>query len=232
MMERCMEMTVLRRQGKSLRDCSGDGAASVNTARKYPTAGGPQRYARRPVKTGKLDPFQGWRRQQVTRRNRIGSGGSNCRSTGSSTSATGCRRCGHLGLAHASYVAIGYCITRTSCRYKARAIDCATNARQAFSSAGRKTAQRRTRSNKHPTGTCSNFQVPTDAKSTSIFGVLRHARSIVKPLWEMWLSSATGALPIAEDIRVCAISVSRPRVQSNESGNGENNVPSEAVERQ
>jgi nuclear transport factor 2 (NTF2) superfamily protein len=52
----------------------------------------------------------------------------------------------------------GCCVTRTPCRSEARAIDCATNARQAFSaSAGRKTAQRRTRSNKHPYGNVYQF---------------------------------------------------------------------------
>ncbi|MGE5945250.1 MAG: IS21 family transposase [Betaproteobacteria bacterium] len=53
-----MEMSILRRQGKSLRDIAVATGTSVNTVRKYLAAGGPPRYKPRPPKPGKLDPFK------------------------------------------------------------------------------------------------------------------------------------------------------------------------------
>lgn len=53
-----MEMSILRRQGKSLREIAVETGTSVNTVRKYLAAGGPPRYKRRPPKPGKLDPFK------------------------------------------------------------------------------------------------------------------------------------------------------------------------------
>ena len=39
--ERCMEMSILRRQGKSLREIAVATGTSVNTVRKYLASGGP-----------------------------------------------------------------------------------------------------------------------------------------------------------------------------------------------
>jgi transposase len=53
-----MEMSILRRQGKSLRTIAVDTGTSVNTVRKYLAAAAPPRYKLRPSKPGKLDPFK------------------------------------------------------------------------------------------------------------------------------------------------------------------------------
>lgn len=53
-----MEMSILRRQGKSLRMIAVETGTSVNTVRKYLAAGAPPRYRPRPPKLGKLDPFK------------------------------------------------------------------------------------------------------------------------------------------------------------------------------
>jgi transposase len=53
-----MEISILRRQGKSLREIAVATLASVNTVRKYLAIGAPPRYKTRPAKPGKLDPFK------------------------------------------------------------------------------------------------------------------------------------------------------------------------------
>lgn len=53
-----MEMSILRRQGKGLREIAVETGTSVNTVRKYLANGGPSRYKPRPPKAGKLDPFK------------------------------------------------------------------------------------------------------------------------------------------------------------------------------
>lgn len=53
-----MEMDILRRQGKSLRDIAVATGTSVNTVRKYLAAGAAPSYKPRPAKPGKLDPFK------------------------------------------------------------------------------------------------------------------------------------------------------------------------------
>jgi len=58
LMERCMEMSILRRQGKSLRAIAVETGTSVNTVRKYLAAGELPRYRPRPPRAGKLDPFK------------------------------------------------------------------------------------------------------------------------------------------------------------------------------
>ena len=58
LMERCMEISILRRQGKSLREIAVATGTSVNTVRKYLAIGSPPRYKTRSTKPGKLDPFK------------------------------------------------------------------------------------------------------------------------------------------------------------------------------
>lgn len=53
-----MEMSILRRQGKSLRAIAVETGTSVNTVRKYLAAGELPRYRPRPPRAGKLDPFK------------------------------------------------------------------------------------------------------------------------------------------------------------------------------
>jgi transposase len=53
-----MEMSILRRQGKSLREIAVETGTSVNTVRKYLAAEGPPRYGPRAPKPGKLEPFK------------------------------------------------------------------------------------------------------------------------------------------------------------------------------
>ena len=53
-----MEIGILRRQGKSLREIAGSTGTSVNTVRKYLATGGAPVYKARPKKAGKLDPFK------------------------------------------------------------------------------------------------------------------------------------------------------------------------------
>jgi transposase len=53
-----MEVSILRRQGQSLRDIAVATGTSVNTVRKYLAAGGPPRHKLRAPKPGKLDPFK------------------------------------------------------------------------------------------------------------------------------------------------------------------------------
>jgi len=53
-----MEMSILRRQGESLRDIAVATGTSVNTVRKYLASGGPPRYKPRAPKPGKLDAFK------------------------------------------------------------------------------------------------------------------------------------------------------------------------------
>jgi transposase len=58
LVERCMEISILRRQGKSLREIAVTTGTSVNTVRKYLASGGSPRYKPRLAKPGKLDPFK------------------------------------------------------------------------------------------------------------------------------------------------------------------------------
>jgi transposase len=58
LVERCMEMHIFRRQGKSLRMIAVETGGSVNTVRKYLAAGEPPRYTPRPPRPSKLDPFK------------------------------------------------------------------------------------------------------------------------------------------------------------------------------
>lgn len=60
-----MEMSILRRQGKSVREIAQETGTSVNTVRKYLAAGGPPRYKPRPPKPGKLDPFKDYLVERV-----------------------------------------------------------------------------------------------------------------------------------------------------------------------
>jgi transposase len=53
-----MEISILRRQGKSLREIAVTTGTSVNTVRKYLANGEAPRYKARPAKPGKLDPFK------------------------------------------------------------------------------------------------------------------------------------------------------------------------------
>jgi transposase len=55
-----MEMSILRRQGKSLRAIARETGVAVNTVRKYLTAAQPPRYRPRPPRAGKLDPFKSY----------------------------------------------------------------------------------------------------------------------------------------------------------------------------
>ena len=60
-----MEIRILRKQGKSLRAIAREVGAAVNTVRKYLADGQPPRYKRRPVKPGKLAPFEAYLRERV-----------------------------------------------------------------------------------------------------------------------------------------------------------------------
>jgi transposase len=53
-----MEITILRRQGRSLREIAVETGTSVNTVRKYLAQAGPPRYKQRPPVPSKLDPFK------------------------------------------------------------------------------------------------------------------------------------------------------------------------------
>lgn len=53
-----MEIGILRRQGKSLREIAGETGLAVNTVRKYLAEDGPARYGPRQPRPGKLDPFK------------------------------------------------------------------------------------------------------------------------------------------------------------------------------
>lgn len=53
-----MEIGILRRQGKSLRDIASETGLAVNTVRKYLAEEGPPRYGPRQPRVGKLDPYK------------------------------------------------------------------------------------------------------------------------------------------------------------------------------
>jgi transposase len=56
--ERCMEIEILRRQGRSLRAIARVTGVAVNTVRKYLAEGGPPSYRACPARASKLDPFK------------------------------------------------------------------------------------------------------------------------------------------------------------------------------
>jgi len=60
-----MEMSILRRQGMSLRAIAREAGLSVNTVRKYLAEEGPPRYRPRPRQPSKLDPFKAYLVQRV-----------------------------------------------------------------------------------------------------------------------------------------------------------------------
>lgn len=60
-----MEMSILRRQGMSLRAIARESGVSVNTVRKYLAEEGPPRYRARPAQPSKLDPFKEYLVQRV-----------------------------------------------------------------------------------------------------------------------------------------------------------------------
>lgn len=64
-LERCMEIRILRKQGKSLRAIAGEVGVAVNTVRKYLVDDGAPRYKKRAAKAGKLAPFMDYLRQRV-----------------------------------------------------------------------------------------------------------------------------------------------------------------------
>jgi hypothetical protein len=56
--ERCMEMAILHRHGKSLRAITVESGTSVSAVRTYLQAGELPRYTPRPPQARKADPFQ------------------------------------------------------------------------------------------------------------------------------------------------------------------------------
>ena len=71
-LERCMEIRILRKQGKSLRAIAGEVGVSVNTVRKYLTDDQVSRHKRRAAKASKLEPFMGFCASGSKRRSRTG----------------------------------------------------------------------------------------------------------------------------------------------------------------
>jgi len=55
-----MEIGILRRQGKSLREIAVETGLAVNTVRKHLAEDGPPQYRARPVVASKLDPYKGY----------------------------------------------------------------------------------------------------------------------------------------------------------------------------
>lgn len=55
-----MEIGILRRQGKSLREIAVEAGLAVNTVRKHLAEGGPPRYGPRPERGSKLDLYKGY----------------------------------------------------------------------------------------------------------------------------------------------------------------------------
>jgi transposase len=55
-----MEVGILRRQGKSLREIAVETGLAVNTVRKHLAEGGPPRYGPRPAVASKLDPYKAY----------------------------------------------------------------------------------------------------------------------------------------------------------------------------
>jgi len=55
-----MEIGILRRQGKSLREIAVETGMAVNTVRKYLAEGGAPKYGPRPARGSKLDPFKAY----------------------------------------------------------------------------------------------------------------------------------------------------------------------------
>ena len=64
-LERCMEIRILRKQGKSLRAIAREAGVAVNTVRKYLAEDQRPKYKRRPVQAGKLAPFEPYLRQRI-----------------------------------------------------------------------------------------------------------------------------------------------------------------------
>ncbi|MBW8308797.1 MAG: IS21 family transposase, partial [Candidatus Paracaedibacteraceae bacterium] len=63
--EQTMEIKILRRQGKSLRQIAQETGFSVNTDRKYLVYEGPPRYQGRPRGMKKLAPYMAYLRERV-----------------------------------------------------------------------------------------------------------------------------------------------------------------------
>lgn len=55
-----MEIGILRRQGKSLREIAVETGLAVNTVRRHLAEGGPPKYGPRPERGSKLDPYKGY----------------------------------------------------------------------------------------------------------------------------------------------------------------------------
>ena len=64
-LERCMEIRILRKQGKSLRAIARETGVAVNTVRKYLTEEKLPKYKCRPAKAGKLSPFEPYLKQRI-----------------------------------------------------------------------------------------------------------------------------------------------------------------------
>lgn len=64
-LEQCMEIRILKKQGKSLRAIAGEMGVSVNTVRRYLAEDGAPRYKPRTPKPGKLEAFKGYLRERV-----------------------------------------------------------------------------------------------------------------------------------------------------------------------
>src|SRR5262245_40649507 len=60
-----MEVGILRRQGRSLREIAVEMGMAVNTVRRYLAEGGPPQYGPRPAQGSKLDPFKSYLEQRV-----------------------------------------------------------------------------------------------------------------------------------------------------------------------
>lgn len=65
LMETVMEIRILRRQGKSIREIARMTGKSRNTVKRYLHSDGPLVYKARPARGSKLDPFKGWLIERV-----------------------------------------------------------------------------------------------------------------------------------------------------------------------
>ncbi len=63
--ETVMEIRILRRQGKGIREIARLTGKSRNTVKRYLQVKGPPAYRPRPARASKLDPFKGWLNERV-----------------------------------------------------------------------------------------------------------------------------------------------------------------------